>query len=116
MLNERLEAVKDVTASLHAFENAMDEALMKGFALGADMIRARQKAKLAATVGQDALNNVIRALSSLTEGRERAVESHGSLAEVRSMLGLDVLAAGDGAKGPAARISPREQPARLHVA
>jgi len=91
---------------------------MKGFALGSDMIRARQKAKLAASVGQDALDNVIKALASITEGRERAVQSHESLADVRSMLGLDVLATGDGVKGPNPRVAApaMEGPARLRVA
>ncbi|MFW2828891.1 hypothetical protein [Sphingomonas sp. ID0503] len=119
MLNTRLEAVKDVTASLREFETAMDEALIKGFALGSEMIRARQKAKLAAAVGQDALQNVIKALSCITEGRERTVESHEQLAEVRSYLGLDVLATGDAGKPPKSPMVPAMDagaPARLRIA
>jgi hypothetical protein len=88
MLNLRLSAAREVADQLFALEAAIDAALISASTLTAALPQARNKLKISAVIGQDAINKVAKGLSALVDARQAVVEAHHHLAETKDKLGL----------------------------
>lgn len=88
MPKHRREVAIQVAQSLHASESAIDAALTQVATFVAQMPVARQDAKFAACVGQDAMAQAVAALTALSNAREAMVKAHDALAEVRDQFGI----------------------------
>jgi hypothetical protein len=88
MPKHRKEVAIEVAKSLYASEDAIDAALTQVAKFVAQMPAARQEAKFAAMVGQDALAKAIAALTALSTAREAMVEAHDALAGVRDQFNI----------------------------
>ena len=86
MPKHRREVALQVAKSLHASEDAIDAALTQVATFVAQMPAARQEAKFAACVGQDAMAQAVAALTALNAAREAMVKAHDALAEVRDQF------------------------------
>jgi hypothetical protein len=94
MLNNRLNAAKEVNDRLHALEAAIDEAIARAAEFAASMPQARQRAKISAIVGQDAITKAGETLNTLIIARAQIVDAHEKLADVRDKLGLKTFMGG----------------------
>lgn len=88
MPKHRREVAIQVARSLYASEDAIDAALTQVATFVAQMPAARQEAKFAACVGQDAMAQAVAALTALNNAREAMVKAHDALAEVRDQFGI----------------------------
>ena len=88
MPKHRREIAIQVARSLYASEDAIDAALTQVATFVAQMPAARQDAKFAACVGQDAMAQAVAALTALNNAREAMVKAHDALAEVRDQFGI----------------------------
>jgi hypothetical protein len=86
MPKHRREVAIHVAKSLYASEDAIDAALTQVASFVAQMPAARQDAKFAACVGQDAMAQAVAALTALNAARESMVKAHEALAEVRDQF------------------------------
>jgi hypothetical protein len=86
MPKHRREVAIQVARSLYASEDAIDAALTQVATFVAQMPAARQDAKFAASVGQDAMAQAVAALTALNNAREAMVKAHDALAEVRDQF------------------------------
>jgi hypothetical protein len=86
MPKHRREVALQVAKSLYASEDAIDAALTQVATFVAQMPAARQEAKFAACVGQDAMAQAVAALTALNSAREAMVKAHDALAEVRDQF------------------------------
>jgi hypothetical protein len=86
MPKHRKEIAIQVARSLYASEDAIDSALTQVATFVAQMPAARQDAKFAACVGQDAMAQAVAALTALNAAREAMVKAHDALAEVRDQF------------------------------
>lgn len=100
MSKQRKEVALQVTRSLYASEDAIDAALTQVAKFVAELPAARQEAKFAACVGQDALSQVISAMTALSAAREAMVKAHDSLAVVRDQFGLTPVGFGSDPRKP----------------
>jgi hypothetical protein len=100
MLNVRMKAARTVAADLQGFEKALDEALTLGSLLQATMIKSRLEAKLAAEVGQEALESVAKTLTLMVDARRQIVAAHGGLKQVAGDIGVPTVGYGDALKPP----------------
>lgn len=87
-----------VAKSLYASEDAIDAALTQVATFVAQMPAARQEAKFAACVGQDAMAQAVAALTALNAARESMVKAHEALAEVRDQFNIPMNFGGLGDK------------------
>jgi hypothetical protein len=101
MPQTRERIAQDVASKLIEVETRIDEAIAAASALLATMPNARLQAKVAASVGHDAMAQTADALTSLMGARRNVVSVHEDLAELRDQLGLRVVAGGDLWKLPA---------------
>lgn len=101
MSRQRKEVTLNVTRSLYASEDAIDAALTQVAKFVAQLPAARQEAKFAACVGQDAIAQAIAAMTALSEAREAMVKAHDSLAVVRDQFGLAPVGFGSDPRKPA---------------
>jgi hypothetical protein len=102
MLNQRLTAARAVADDLFKFENAIDDAIALGAQLSSQMVTARLGANLSAVVGQDAIDGVLRTLTTIANARRELVETHHHLKTVADDIGLRTVAFGDAVKPPKA--------------
>jgi hypothetical protein len=109
MPKHRREIAIQVAQSLGASETAIDAALTQVANFVAQMPMARQEAKFAACVGQDAMAQAVAALTALSTAREAMVKAHEALADVRDQFGIPM---GFGALGGKPDYPPKE--ARLN--
>ena len=101
MSKQRKEVALQVTRSLYATEDAIDNALTQVAKFVAELPAARQEAKFAACVGQDAIAQAVAAMMALSEAREAMVKAHDSLATVRDQFGLTPVGFGSDPRKPA---------------
>ncbi|WP_084580288.1 hypothetical protein [Sphingomonas azotifigens] len=98
--------MKDVVRDLHDAELACDHAIAAIATFTARLPKARVRAKVAAMVGQGAIDNALAASSLMGQVRARLVESHNQLNDVRAQLGLATVAAGGGYEKPLELVMP----------
>ena len=101
MLNQRLSAARKVAASLFEAENEIDSAVTSTTGLIESIIAARAEAKLPAVIGQDALDSLGAAISSLIQSRRQIIEAHQGLDVASQQIGLGAVAWGDQFPKPA---------------
>jgi flagellin-like hook-associated protein FlgL len=97
MRNERLNAANEVAKLLFATENAVDGALADAGSLTAAMSNARRQANLAATVGQEAVEEVAAAVAAIAKARGHIVAAHRALDATKDQIGLRTVSFGTGA-------------------
>ncbi len=100
MPKTRNEIGRTIAVQLAEFETSLDHALHKGAALLAALPIARLEARLAVTVGQDALERVIDSITAISAARRAVVEGHLQFESIRQQLGLPVHATGDKGVSP----------------
>lgn len=88
MLKDRRRAVELVSTDFLEAENAADNAALLATTCLTTMLKARAAAKLPVTTGTRALQLVSDAASDLVRARQRLIEAHAALVEVRSEIGL----------------------------
>lgn len=71
-----------VARGLRQSEHALDEAIAQTMRLGADMIDGRKAERLAASVGQQALKEVIVGLQAMATARDALIAAHVDLLSV----------------------------------
>lgn len=106
MLNDRLSAVKEVSAKLFALETAIDDALISAAELTATIPTARRRAKLSAVVAQEAYSLTGESLAALHSARAKVIAAHHAFAVVQTEIGLGSRMSGDGWKNPSAEAAP----------
>lgn len=95
ILADRRNAAKQVATDLFALELAIDQALAAAARLSATIPESRIRAKVAATVGQEAIQSVGDVLSALHAARAGAVDAHNKFADVHQQLFQETYASGD---------------------
>lgn len=113
MPKHRREIAVQVAHTLHATEAAIDGAIAKAAEFVGMMPMARQEARFAASVGQNAITQAIVAMTALAKAREAMVAAHEALAEVQDQFHLGPLNFGSLGEKPA---YPMAQPALRAVA
>lgn len=101
MSKQRKEVAVQVTRSLYASEDAIDSALTQVAKFVAQLPAARQEARFAACVGQDAIAQAISAMTALNDAREAMVKAHEALAVVRDQFNISPVAFGSHPDKPA---------------
>jgi hypothetical protein len=91
----RQEVAQKVADRLFAVESAIDIALTRAAELNAAMPMARAEARLPAMIGQTALDRAAEAFAALVKARRRIVETHESLDQARTQIGLREVNVGD---------------------
>lgn len=86
---KQIRSAARVVRQLQETEAAMDQAILRGNALVTAMIEARIEGRLAAEVGQDALDNIVTGLKAMTEARGAIARGHGDLAKVADGLAIE---------------------------
>ena len=86
-MNRRIVAQR-LAGQLFSTEEAVDNSLALLGELIAAMPRARLEARLAAAVGQDALDLVLEAARGLAGARKSLIAAHGALASAAAEVGL----------------------------
>lgn len=95
ILAERRKAAHDVAADLFALEMAIDNALAAAARLSGTIPEARIRARMAATVGQDAIRSVGALVAALHAAREGAVDAHNRFADLHEKMFRHAYASGD---------------------
>lgn len=99
-MSDRHMVAAEVADKLFEAEQAIDEALTKTAALMGCLPAARLRARLAATVGQSALDGAVSTASLLSEARRALVTTHEELASTHRRIGLGRFASGPGLEKP----------------
>jgi hypothetical protein len=94
MPKHRKEIAVQVAKSLYASEDSIDAAIAQVSRFVGEMPQARQEARFAACVGQDALSHAITAMSALATARQAMIAAHEALAQVQEQFNLGPLAFG----------------------
>lgn len=100
MRNERIKAAHEVAEQLFAVEEALDGALSNAGTLTIALSKVRREANLAATVGQEAIEEVAGAVAALAKARRHIVTAHLALDETKTQIGLRTLNFGTGGGKP----------------
>lgn len=93
-MHDRRDLAAEVAATLFRAELAVDAALRRTAALAGALPAARRRGRIAATVGQPAIDGAAEAVVALTRARAALVAAHEDLAAVHRRLGLGVFASG----------------------
>jgi hypothetical protein len=78
-----------IARNLRQTEATMDQAIIHANALVTAMIEARIEGKLAAEVGQNALDDIIRGIKAMSDARGAIASGHGNLARVADDLAIE---------------------------
>lgn len=88
MLNQRRRAADTVACDFRNVETATDEAARLAAVCLATMLQQRTEAKLPVDTGLEALQLVSEAAAGLVVARQRLVQAHKALVDVRDGIGL----------------------------
>jgi len=113
MRAQRQAIARNVAERLFAAEEALDVAAARIAELNAALPLARLDAKLAATIGQEAIRHSASAMMLVAETREKIVVAHASLKETSDTIGLRELSYGDLLKAPSAAMTPERPQLRV---
>jgi hypothetical protein len=102
MSGKRLSIARSVAERLFAAETAVDLAVARLGELNAALPLARLDARLAAEIGQDALESSTNAIVLAARTREQLVATHRRLKAASQDMGLETVNFGDALKAPAA--------------
>jgi len=102
MLHHRRQAAEQVAQSLFETEAAIDAAIAAAARLTGLMPAARSDARLSAVVGQEAFEIASVTLTELIQARRSIIQTHHTLADVQTQVGLRAVSFGGGIDKPAA--------------
>lgn len=88
MKQQNHQIAHDVARKLLAAEEAIDAALAKTAELVGFVPIARQQANVSCSVGQDAIEHLVRSISMLSEARKSIVYGHDALADTHTAARL----------------------------
>lgn len=100
MFKARRDAAMKVAQSLFAAENAIDAAFARVAELNSAMVMARTDAHVSAMVAQEAFELASATLSTLAKARGEIVNTHKSLDEAKTQIGLRTMSVGDAGPKP----------------
>lgn len=95
MRQKRLSAARKVAVSLFEAEREIDSAVASTAGLLKRAVEARVEANLPAVMGQDALDALGEAVTSLLRSRRQVVAAHQGFEVAKDQMGLKTLAWGD---------------------
>lgn len=95
---QRRLVAQDVANKLGDVERQIDQTLAAAGLLIASLPTARERARLSAVVGQDALDLVVQATATLAQARGKLVAAHNALAETGRQIGVGKVLADYGTK------------------
>ena len=114
MSKHRHNVARSVAERLFAAEEALDLAAVRIAELNAALPLARLDARVAAMIGQDAIEQSASAVMLVARTRERIVATHASLKRASDDIGLAETSYGDLLKAPTATLASPER--RLRAA
>lgn len=85
----KIKSAARIARQLQETEAAMDQSILRANALVTAMIEARIEGRLAAEVGQGALDNIVQGLKAMTDARGAIARGHGDLAKVADGLAIE---------------------------
>ena len=95
---KRADIAREIAQSLFTAENALDTAIRDFARLTADLMEARSRMGLAATVGPQVVSRGAAVQAALAAARIEAAALHAALAEVKDGVGLRTVSVGAGDK------------------
>lgn len=97
MLNDKIAAAHAAGGRIANFESSIDRALLRGAELMAWSIEQRQKLRIPASTGHDALLRTSTSMAALMEARGQVIAAHREYAAVAQELGVPMgVGAGSG--------------------
>ena len=112
-MHDRYDLAAEVADTLYRAEFAVDGALSRTAALLGALPAARRRGRLAATVGQPAIDGAAEAVAALARARAALAAAHEDLAAVHRRLGLGTFASGPWHDKPPEEDLP--DPSRLRI-
>lgn len=104
---KRADIAREVAQHLFTAEDALDTAIRDFARLTAELMEARTRMGLSATVGPEVVARAAAVQAALAGARTEAAAMHAALAEVKDGVGLRTLALGAGDKtNPQAEVWP----------
>lgn len=86
---KQIRSAARIARQIQQTERAVDQTILQANALLTALIEARFEGNFAAEVGQDALNDIVRGLKTLTEARGAIAAGHGNLAKLAEALAIE---------------------------
>jgi len=94
MLNNQIEAGRQISKQLHPSEDAIDGSIIQNAKLIIAIVEGRKKMGVAAEVGHEAVLSATAGMASLTQARDHTIACHRQLASLRDNLGFSPQAMG----------------------
>jgi hypothetical protein len=85
----QIKSAARIARHIQQTEKKMDETILEANALVSALIEARFEGRLAAEVGHEALDDIVRGLKAMTEARGAIASGHGALAKVAKDLSIE---------------------------
>lgn len=95
---KRADIAREVAQSLFTAEDALDAAIRDFARLTAELMEARGRMGLAATVGPEVVSRGAAVQAALAQARTEAAAMHAALAQVKDGVGLRTVSVGAGDK------------------
>ena len=95
---KRADTARQIARSLFTAEDALDAAIRDFARLTAELMEARGRMGLAATVGPHVVSRAAAVQTALASARAEAAALHAALAEVKDGVGLRAVSVGAGDK------------------
>lgn len=86
---KQISSAARIARQLQKTERKMDETILEANALVSALIEARFEGRLAAEVGHEALDDIVRGLKAMTEARGDIAAGHAHLAQVAKDLAIE---------------------------
>lgn len=94
MLNNQIEAGRQISKQLHPSEDAIDGSIVQNAKLIIALVEGRKKMGVAAEVGHEAILSATAGMAALTQARDHTIACHRQLVSARDELGLSPRAVG----------------------
>lgn len=85
----QIKSAARIARQIRQTEAAMDQTILHANSLVTAMIEARQEGNLAAEVGQEALDDVVRGIRAMIKARGAIASGHGNLAKLADDLAIE---------------------------
>lgn len=85
----QIKSAARIARQIQQTEKAMDETILRANALVSAMIEARLEERFAAEVGHEALEDIIRGLTAMTQARGAIASGHANLVKVAEDLAIE---------------------------
>ena len=109
MLNNQIDAGRQIAKQLHPSEDAIDGSIVQNAKLIIALVEGRKNMGVAADIGHDAIISATAGMAALTQARDHTIACHRQLASLRDELGFSPKAMGC-TTGYCATATPSDQP------